>query len=281
MLRTAAAGTASLRFYGWPVSEATLSLGYFQSFHDRQSEPRLQGLPWVRRPSGGGALVHHHELTYALALPGGFGTTPLRLWLPRMHRIIVAALAELGCRDIAMIEGPGICHGNVLCFQQHTPGDVVCRGQKIVGSAQRKRHHDLMQHGSILLARSEFAPQLAGLHELIGVTLATTTVSRRRWCEKALFGRIPAGKSRMAIGLAGGKGHRSPGGGDDMRARIGTNGGRGGIAIRGGARTLLRNTLVCGGKPPGLPGLSCLASLEACRHVFATRGGRERRKRGE
>ena len=69
LMASAAAGVASLRFYGWP--EATLSLGYFQAEKLRLCDPRLAGLPFVRRPSGGATLIHHHELTYCLALPVG------------------------------------------------------------------------------------------------------------------------------------------------------------------------------------------------------------------
>ena len=67
LLESAVAGTGSLRFYGW--SEATLSLGYFQPHRIRGSDEWLAKLPFVRRPTGGEALVHHHELTYALGLP--------------------------------------------------------------------------------------------------------------------------------------------------------------------------------------------------------------------
>src|SRR5437899_518235 len=69
LLESAVRGLASLRFYGWPA--ATLSLGYFQPAAVRRADPTLSALPWVRRPSGGSALVHHHEITYALALPAG------------------------------------------------------------------------------------------------------------------------------------------------------------------------------------------------------------------
>src|SRR5947209_7466749 len=49
LLEAAVGGGASLRFYGW--SEPTLSLGYFQPQSVRLSDPRLAGLPWVRRPT--------------------------------------------------------------------------------------------------------------------------------------------------------------------------------------------------------------------------------------
>src|SRR5205085_11240257 len=60
LLEAAFAGVASLRFYGWTT--ATVSLGYFQPERVRLDDGRLAGLPFVRRPSRGGTLVHHHEV---------------------------------------------------------------------------------------------------------------------------------------------------------------------------------------------------------------------------
>ena len=93
LLESAAGGVASLRFYTW--AEATLSLGYFQAEAACRADPRLAGLPWVRRASGGEALVHHHEVTYALALPPSW-PKPGPGWLRSMHGVIAAALADLG-----------------------------------------------------------------------------------------------------------------------------------------------------------------------------------------
>jgi lipoyl(octanoyl) transferase len=169
LVRGAAEGLASLRFYGW--SEATVSLGYFQPAAVRLSNSRLADLPFVRRPSGGATLVHHHELTYALALPPGASWQAGESWMPRMHRIISTALGELGIgKTVESVQGVPIKHGEVLCFQQHTAGDLLSGGRKVVGSAQRKYRQALMQHGSILLAQSEHTPELPGLRELAGLT---------------------------------------------------------------------------------------------------------------
>src|SRR4051812_45773913 len=69
LLEAAAADAsfAALRTYGW--STPTLSLGYFQAIAAAEADPRWRGVALVRRPTGGGAIWHHHELTYALALP--------------------------------------------------------------------------------------------------------------------------------------------------------------------------------------------------------------------
>jgi lipoate-protein ligase A len=122
-------------------------------------------------------LVHHHELTYALALPAGAPWHSGGSWLLRMHCVITAALSELGLVGKIELVGPHpVKHGDVLCFQQHTVGDVLCAGHKIVGSAQRKHRLALMQHGSILLAQSEHAPALPGIRETAGVTLNSPEV---------------------------------------------------------------------------------------------------------
>jgi lipoate-protein ligase A len=131
----------------------------------------LAGLPFVRRYTGGAALVHHHELTYALALPPGRewqpGNSP---WLCRMHNIIATALALLGVGGVSC---PGTERklGDVLCFLHQTPGDLLCGAAKIVGSAQRKQRGALLQHGAILLEQSPHTPALPGLRELAGFDL--------------------------------------------------------------------------------------------------------------
>ncbi len=167
LLETAVAGVASLRFYGWTTP--TLSLGYFQPAGLRLADPLLAALPYVRRPSGGNALVHHHELTYALALPAG----PSRQkrgesWVQRMHAIIHAALEPLGVSMHVCCAGEEKQLGPFLCFLHQTPCDLLVGPLKVVGSAQRKSRGALLQHGAILLAQSPHTPGLPGLHELTG-----------------------------------------------------------------------------------------------------------------
>jgi lipoate-protein ligase A len=177
LLNSAAAGLASLRFYGW--TEPTLSLGYFQAAGPARGRPGRAGLPWVRRASGGTALVHHHEVTYALALPAG---PPWQRrgesWLCRMHGIIRDALAECGVQSQLCSPEGERGRGEALCFLHQAPGDLLLAGSKIVGSAQRKLRGALMQHGGILLAASGAAPELPGIAELSGHRLAAEGVGR-------------------------------------------------------------------------------------------------------
>ena len=169
LLESAAAGTASLRFYGW--SQATLSLGYFQSEQVRRTEKALEQLPYVRRQTGGAALVHHHELTYALGLPAGFPWQSGEPWLQRMHAIIASALGKLGFAASVYIPSAKEVFAGALCFQHFTAGDILIGSAKIVGSAQRRQRRALLQHGAILLASSPHAPVLPGIQELTNHTL--------------------------------------------------------------------------------------------------------------
>jgi lipoate-protein ligase A len=176
LLHAAAAhGTAALRFYTW--AEPTLSLGYFQPAADRLADPLVAGLPWVRRASGGAALVHHHELTYALALPPGKpwqDPAAAEPWTCRMHHIITAALAPTGAAVRPVVCGREQKLGDFLCFLDQTPGDLLAFGAKVVGSAQRKQKGAVLQHGGVLLRKSEFTPKLPGILERTGVELTPT-----------------------------------------------------------------------------------------------------------
>lgn len=170
LLTAADAGSATLRFYTWPTP--TVTLGYFQPAAARLADPTWATLPWVRRATGGAALVHHHELTYAFALPAGrTWQPPGESWICRAHHAITDALGPRGIPTRAVVCGEERKLGDVLCFQHQTPGDLLCAGSKVVGSAQRKSRGALLQHGGILLKRSEYAAHLPGIAELAGVPL--------------------------------------------------------------------------------------------------------------
>ncbi len=159
-------GAATLRFYQW--QPATLSLGYFQKFAARDEHPPSSQIPVVRRATGGGAIVHDRELTYSFATPirNRFSSESQDL-VRLFHESLVAAFCDLGvhaaiCGDIARKTSAE----PFLCFQRRNPLDIVIATDKVVGSAQRTRHGVLLQHGSILLARSSFAEELPGVMDV-------------------------------------------------------------------------------------------------------------------
>ncbi len=165
-------GTCCLRFYQW--SEATLSIGYFQACAERARHPPSRGCPFVRRPSGGGAIVHDRELTYSLALPAHH---PLARRADQLygevHSTLIAAMEQFDVR-LERCDRRAIIAATAepfLCFQRYAAGDLLCGPHKVAGSAQRRFRGAVSQHGSVLLAASPAAPELPGLRELTGLAL--------------------------------------------------------------------------------------------------------------
>ncbi len=160
----ASRGKPFLRFYTW-ADRPVLSLGYFQSAPAVRSNPRLSRLPYVRRITGGGAIVHDNELTYALALPAALAPRTNDLYL-LVHRAFAAALEDFG---VGATVGPGMANGDRTtdqCFQRSDRHAIRVRGEKVLGSAQRRRPESVLMHGSLLLGTSRFTPDIPGLAEL-------------------------------------------------------------------------------------------------------------------
>jgi len=175
-------GRCTVRIYRW--SQPTVSLGYFQRTDEIDPESSWADLPRVRRLSGGGAILHHLEWTYSCTIPPGHPAirTPGALY-ETAHRQIIDVLKEFGVE--AALRGSvvrnsfrtsaGACEMNFarppsafMCFSRGDARDVVLHGHKIVGSAQRRRKGAVLQHGSILLQASPFAPELPGIVDLAG-----------------------------------------------------------------------------------------------------------------
>ena len=142
-------GEAVLRLYRW--SPATLSLGRNEPFGEihRRLLASRPDVGVVRRPTGGRAVLHDHELTYGVAAPvSAFGG--LRAAYRSINRALVEGLGRLGVA--ARLAGPGaLPSGAGVCFADSAEGEVVAGGRKLVGSAQRRIGGAFLQHGSLLL----------------------------------------------------------------------------------------------------------------------------------
>lgn len=141
----------TLRFYTWAVP--TISLGFHQSL-DVLSLPRLalDHMPWTRRPTGGAAVLHSEELTYAIA-----ASLPETSGGKRLQQYVSVAIAE-GLRSLgvpAEVDERGeplsALPNRTSCFVRTSRWEVTARGRKLVGSAQRKLGCAYLQHGSILI----------------------------------------------------------------------------------------------------------------------------------
>jgi lipoate-protein ligase A len=169
------------RFYTW--EEPTLSLGYFQRFEDRRQHAASEPCPLVRRATGGGAILHDRELTYSVVVPAGHPLAAHHQTLySAVHQVLLEVLAEFGV-IASLHEGEESRPGQpqpFLCFQRRAKGDVVVGPVKVAGSAQRRSHEAVLQHGSVLFCRSSRAPELAGLEDFSPVPIEVS-LFRERW----------------------------------------------------------------------------------------------------
>jgi lipoate-protein ligase A len=120
LLEAAAAdGHCTLRLYRW--QEPTLSLGYFQAYADRWQHAASSQTAIVRRPSGGGAIMHDRELTYSLAIPSRHPLAVRRLECYRaVHLALVEVLAQWGIEATMATQSERLAAARepFLCFHR-------------------------------------------------------------------------------------------------------------------------------------------------------------------
>jgi lipoyl(octanoyl) transferase len=141
-----------LRIYQW--RPAAVSSGYHQPDTDFDfTRIESLGFDFVHRPTGGRAILHADELTYAV-----IGTSPSLLFGESLHHTymkindaLLAFLLALGIRaDISDGESLADARGSV-CFKTAGRHEITVGGRKIIGSAQRRSDGVFLQHGSILM----------------------------------------------------------------------------------------------------------------------------------
>ncbi|MEK8130500.1 biotin/lipoate A/B protein ligase family protein [Paenibacillus filicis] len=149
----------TVRFYGW--SPATLSIGYFQKAKDEIDFGALkrEGYGFVRRATGGRAVLHDQELTYSMIVSESYPGIPRSV--TEAYRILSQGLL-LGFRrlglaaDMVQLASPEeqekyASMGSAACFDSPSWYELVVEGRKIAGSAQTRAKGVVLQHGSILL----------------------------------------------------------------------------------------------------------------------------------
>ena len=153
----------TLRFYTW--RPAALSLGYFQRVRD---VPAIAEAPaCVRRLTGGGAIHHADELTFAITAPQDHPLYrgEVRASYERVHAALAEAFRELGVQaDLRRSqELSSDLEASGMCFHVSTPLDLAWDARKGVGSAQRRTGGRVLHHGSIKLGASALEPGVATL----------------------------------------------------------------------------------------------------------------------
>ena len=156
ILEAVAAGESppTLRLYAW--NPPCLSLGHAQSVADIDMA-RLQQRGWdlVRRPTGGRAILHTDELTYAIMLPASNPHVAGGV-LPSYRHLsqgLVRGLQHLGLGiEVASPEplSPE-ARENPICFEVPSAYEIEAAGRKLIGSAQLRRQGAVLQHGTLPL----------------------------------------------------------------------------------------------------------------------------------
>jgi lipoate-protein ligase A len=177
LLRSACAGAVTLRLYTW--DSPWLSLGYGQKADPLRVERcRAAGVGLIRRATGGAAVLHGSDLTYAVAAPAD----ELPPGLVGTYRLVSSALVEaLQAAGVDARRSDGWPRAGAPgcpfdCFTQPA-AEEICAGplpnRKLVGSAQRRLGGAVLQHGSIRLAPDPPSAVLAaGLSHRAATSLA-------------------------------------------------------------------------------------------------------------
>jgi lipoate-protein ligase A len=162
MRRAARTGEAVFRIYGW--SAPTLSLGRNQrarGLYDVESAREL-GVSFVRRPTGGRALLHHREITYSATLPARDAREAGAAYA-FINEVLMAGLRRLGVPARLASGAAAIPPGARPCFDLPSAHEIAIDERKLVGSAQWRRDGALLQHGSILVNDDQaLIPRLMG-----------------------------------------------------------------------------------------------------------------------
>ena len=146
-------GLPTLRFYQW--EPACLSLGYSQRSTDVDEEAcQRLGYTWVRRPTGGRAILHTDELTYSVIVPeteprvvGGIIESYRRL-----STGLLAGLRVMGADVFQAVDKKGHNpHQGAACFDTPSNYEITVTGKKLIGSAQVRRRQGVLQHGTLPL----------------------------------------------------------------------------------------------------------------------------------
>ena len=148
----------TVRFYGW--SPATLSIGYFQKAQEVDFEAvAREGIGFVRRPTGGRAVLHDKELTYSIIVSERYPGIPANV--TEAYRVLSEGLL-LGFRGLGLAaemvqlateeeKEKYASAGSAACFDSPSWYELVVEGRKVAGSAQVRQKGVVLQHGSILL----------------------------------------------------------------------------------------------------------------------------------
>jgi len=141
-------GVPVLRFYSW--NPACVSIGRLQKVPEVVTKSTFD---WVRRPTGGRAVLHQHEVTYCAVIPENYLAKENRSVIGAYHWLSQGFIAGLETLDIQAELAPAHRGQQMAdnCFSAPAQCDFVVDERKLIGAAQCRKYGIILQHGSILM----------------------------------------------------------------------------------------------------------------------------------
>jgi len=147
--------TVYVRFYLW--AKPTITLGYMQKPADVLNFKRIEAdqVSWIKRPTGGRAVLHDKDLTYSCIFPNNLAA--MGSTVKESYRIITECLLK-GLLSLGIPCQAHDSYEDILnlkrevklpCFLAPNRDEIMVDGKKLVGSAQKRSIKGVLQHGSI------------------------------------------------------------------------------------------------------------------------------------
>jgi len=160
--------TIFVRFYQW--QHPSITLGYMQKASETLLIDKIHNdkAEWIRRPTGGRAVLHKGDLTYSCIFPktvAFMGSS-----VKESYAVITQCLRK-GLEKTHILSSTHDSYDDLLavkrevklpCFLAPNRDEIMVNGRKLVGSAQKRTTSGILQHGSIPIT-----PEFADLPEYL------------------------------------------------------------------------------------------------------------------
>lgn len=155
LLKAEEKGEIGFRLYRW--KEKTLSVGYSQPF-------LYTHIPSVRRPTGGGALIHGLDLCFSYAgIKEDWGGSSHRIYMSFMGAVLELLRNLLPELEMSRYRGT---YQGYFCYFYPTLGEITYRGKKLLACAMRVLKKAFLIHGSLFLDMDyEYFEELTGIEK--------------------------------------------------------------------------------------------------------------------
>ncbi|MBN2017118.1 MAG: lipoate--protein ligase family protein [Candidatus Cloacimonetes bacterium] len=182
----------AVRVYDW--HPPTVSFGYHQKIHEHICIEKVKeyGFGLVRRPTGGRAVLHYDEVTYAvISRTDGVLSGSILESYQKIGRVLLSSLHEIGIDAVMYDSMPSEREQKIWinpCFTSASKYEINYNGKKLIGSAQIRKGNALLQHGSILFNHNQ---------ELMAELLPTKSIKEKETIKKLLSKKTVAVNSLL------------------------------------------------------------------------------------